>query len=122
MLGIGFMAGRNQQYTTVPKNVEYQNHVMGLNFIALEAGDYSFPVEIANPYNTTTIRIYSFLFSDPEDLRNYVAFSCSVENGTKLNPLQSVNATFSLEVQENPYQQDGEFYVRVGCLRIGEEI
>ena len=121
LLPIGYQIGRNRQYADAPKNPEYRNHITGLNLIGLEPGNHSFPVEIANPYENNTIRVYTYLFSDPELLKDYVAFSWDLEDGTKLNPLQRINATFDLTVSENPFES-GELYVRVGCLRIGEEI
>ena len=118
LLPVGYLLGRNQQYTTIPKKPEYQNHVTGLNLVGLEAGNYSYDLEIKNPYENMSIRVYSYLFSDPEDLRRYVVYSCSVKNGTLLSPFHSINATYRLTVFENPYPE-GEFYVRVGCLRVG---
>jgi len=124
MLSIGILLGQNTPYygqTVIPTNPEFQNCIVGLNLIDLGPGNYSYPVEIVNPYENMTIRVYSYLFSDPEGLKDYVVFSWDLKDGTKLNPFQSVNATFSLSVSEHPFE-NSELYVRVGCLRIGEEI
>ena len=102
-----------------PVTAEYQNHITGLNVVGLEPGNYSYPITITNPYDNVSVAVYTYLFSDPENLTNYATLSCSVLNGTILTPYETVVGTFGLEVVKNPFGELGEFYIRVGCLKEG---
>lgn len=117
LLPLGYQVGL-QSKTFNLENPDYRNHITGFNLEGSEAGNYTYLVEIANPHENMSIRVYSFLFTDPEELKGYVFFNCSVRNGTLFQPLKVVKAIFTLSVSENPFAE-GEFYVRVGCLRQG---
>ena len=96
------------------QNVEYKNHVTGLNLGVLEPGNYSYQTQVTNPYENITIRVYSFLFSDPE--HSNANLTCSVKDGTMVLPLESVYAFYDLTVHS-----EAEYYIRVGCLKEGED-
>lgn len=96
-----------------PQNVEYKNHLTGLNVGLLDVGSYSYQLQITNPYDNISVMVYSFLYSDQQ---GSATLDCSVRNGTEIQPLKSVLAVYDLTV----HGQD-EFYIRVGCLKEGED-
>ena len=96
------------------QKVEYKNHVTGVNTGVLEPGNYTYQIQATNPYENATIRVYSFLFSDPE--HSSANLTCSVKNGTMVLPLESVYAFYDLTVYS-----EAEYYIRVGCLKEGED-
>lgn len=116
LIDIGLLLGRQGSgtYYSPPQNVEYKNHVAGINTGFLEAGNYTFQTQVTNPYENRSIRIYSFLFSDPENTT--ASFECTVKNGTKILPLESVMAIYDIIIFS-----EAEYYVRIGCLKEGED-
>ena len=96
------------------RKVEYKNHITGLNLGVLEPGNYTYQTQITNPHENITVRVYSFLFSDPEG--SNASLACSVKNGTMVLPLESVYAFYDLTVYS-----EAEYYIRVGCLKEGED-
>lgn len=88
--------------------------LMGLNVGWLEFGTYSYNHSVQNNFDNASLKVYNYLFSDPENAS--ASLRSSVKNGTKLQPLQTMNITYTLTV-ETP----AEYYIRVGCLMEGED-
>ena len=112
-----YLATSARIYYEVPPNPTYINGIAGLNLADLDAGNYSYTIEVKNPNKDLAVRVYFFLFADPPEQVENVTWACSVANATILKPLQQVNTTFSLAVLEN--LKNAEYYFRVGSYRIG---
>ena len=119
VLLVPFMAASTPEEAVECKNLLPD---ASMNLEVLKAGNYSYQNSVRNPYDNASIKVYSFLLTDPPELIEYVSvFECTIKNGTKLLPLDSAYAFFELTVDENPFQTEGTYYIRVGCLREGED-
>lgn len=117
-LAIGYHLNQTGYALRMPPNPDFRNSLTGYNFYNLDAGNYTFSLEIKNPWENLSIRVYSFIFTEPKELRSFVDFKVSVENGTLLNPYETVEATVRLSVRENDVREN-EVYVRIGSYRAG---
>jgi hypothetical protein len=119
VLVLGFVAYSSQanevSIPTQPSSTA--GYLTGLNLAGLKSGNYSYPETIINHFNYSVALNITF-FSDPENLTRYAKFSCSVKNGTILKSWEAVQAIFSIEVKDNPYGDGGEFYIRVGYVKL----
>ena len=98
----------------------YVNPVGALILLDLEQNQtHTYSFNITNPGNTT-IMVYTFLWTEPEQLRNYVDFSSSVGNGTEIEAYETVETVFSLTVEPNSFENT-EYYIKVGSFRKGED-
>ena len=101
-----------------PENVEYKNHLTGLNLSTFESNKtFIQQLQITNTFNVS-VKMYSFLYTEPENLD--VEWSCSIANGTDLFEGQSLLATYELFVESHNFTYP-EIYIRVGCLKAGED-
>ncbi|MEM3357280.1 MAG: hypothetical protein QW166_05575, partial [Candidatus Bathyarchaeia archaeon] len=118
-LAIGYHLNASSSALRMPANPDLRNVLGGVNFYNVSSGNnYTVPLTIKNPWNDTSIRIYSFLMTQPKNLANFIEFKVSVDNGTLLNPLETVNMTVTLAVKENNVTEN-EVYVRIGAYRAG---
>lgn len=117
------MAEYTNQETQIPTDVEYKNHLAGLNTGILSETNrtYTYNLMITNTYDNMSVRVYSFLFTDPENMTVYGELTSTIKNGTEILPLQSLVTTYTLHVYPNPYSEYGEYYIRVGCIMEGED-
>lgn len=117
-LAIGYHLNVSTSALRMPANPDLRNVLGGVNFYNVSSGsNYTVPLSIKNVYNES-IRVYSFLMAEPKKLAEFIEFKVSVENGTLLNPLETVNLTVTLVVNENNMTEN-EVYVRIGCYRAG---
>jgi len=82
----------------MPSNPDFRNPLTGYNFYNLDAGNYTFSLEIKNPWEND--------------------FTVSVQNGTLLNPYETVEATVTISMTENNFTEN-EVYLRIGSYRAG---
>jgi len=117
-LAIGYHLNQTASALRMPSNPDFRNPLTGYNFYNLDAGNYTFSLEIKNPWENLSIRVYSFIFTEPKPLQNFVDFTVSVQNGTLLNPYETVEATVTISVTENNFTEN-EVYLRIGSYRAG---